>query len=188
MVRYRILDKKAQKLMKSLQPYIKSIHKSICFNAEGLLLHLGRFLIKEDHKSLILSHSMICELVQSLRQSISKPEELTVISCDISVSALETIGWLRDASIVDDNIILLLQNGILDFLLSLLAVAKEDVIDSSLHLLWSLFLHKHVRKSEEFQGKIVEFTSTLKAITCCTELRSLVLTALHMNSISGKLP
>lgn len=171
--------------MKDLQPFIRSIHKSIRFNAEGLLLHLGRFLIDEDRKSLILSYSMISELTQSLRQAISKPEQVIVLSCDISVSALETVNWLRDASVVNDNITILLQNDILELLFSLLVVANEEVIDSSLRLLWSLFLHEDVRRSEKLHGKIAVFTSTLRSITC-TELSLLVLTALYIDSVDSK--
>ena len=187
-VKHHMLDTKAHQVMKSLQPYIRSVHATIHFNAEGLLLHLGPFLIDEDRKILILSQFMINELTQGLRQAISEPEQPVALSSGMIISALETVNWLRGAAIVDDNITMFWQNGVTELILSLIAaaVAKEEIVDACLHLLWSLFIHERVGKSKEFQEKIPVFTSALHSVTCCTELNNLVLTALRIDSVHGK--
>jgi len=172
-------------LLRDLKPLLISEDKLISFNAQGILLHLGPFLFGQDCKSLILGQSKITELTKSFHEAISNPKQMTTLTCGITVSTIELIGWLKDATIVKENIDLILRNDLLDLLVSTISKAPAEVKEACFCLVWSMLVHNETQKHDSTKQLIVDFISTVKSLLP-SEFKHFLFSALYNDISIGK--
>jgi len=184
-VEYHLLDETGRILLRDLKPLLISEDKLISFNAQGILLHLGPFLFGQDCKSLILDHSKIYELTKGFHEAVSNPKQVTTLTCGISVSTIELLGWLKDATIVKENIDLILRNNLLDLLVSTINKAPAEVKEACLCLVWSMLVHNETQKHDSTKQLIIDFISAVKSLLPM-EFKHFLFSALYTDFSFGK--
>ena len=184
-VEYHVLDEIGHILLCDLKPLLISEDKMIYFNAQGILLHLGPFLFGQDSKSLILDHSKISELTSGFKEAMSNPKQVTTLTCGISVSTVELLGWLNDATIVKENIDLMLKNDILTLLVSTINEAPVEVKEACLCLVWSMLVHVEIKKCDSTIQLLVDFVSTVKSLLPL-EFKHFLFSAIYTDFSIGK--
>ena len=136
----------------------------MAYFAQGCLLQLGPYLFGQDCELLILDYSKINEMINSLKRAVCSEEQKTTLSCNVSVSALELLRCLEDATLMKQNIFLMLHNSILDVLLSFIPTVKLEMVNLSLNLVWAMLVHQEVKKSDEVLKKLSEFLVIVKSV------------------------
>jgi len=186
---YNILDETSHILLRDLKPLLISEDKMISFNAQGILLHLGPFLFGQDRESLILDHSRIHELTKGFHEAICNPKQVATLTCGINVSTIELLSWLNDATIVQENVDLMLSNDLLDLMVSTIDKAPVEVKETCLNLVWSMVVQNktsnETKKCDGTMQLLVDFISAVKSLLP-SDFKHFLFSALYTNFSTGK--
>ena len=148
---------------RDLKPYINSPQKNISFNSRVLLLHLGPFLSKQDREMLTLDLTIVKDFIELFQKALTSSDQTATFSCGISMSAIEIIGILQDASIAEENSCLMIENGLLEVILSSVDFMTFDTRQASFNLILSMLVNDNCIRNEEMQRKIYDFVQTLNS-------------------------
>lgn len=163
--KYHLLNETTtRQLLFDLKPLLLSEHASISYLAQGCLLQLGPLLFGQDREVLVLDYSKVNDLINSLKRAVNNEEQKTTLSCNIRVSATEILCQLEDATLMEQNIFLMLHNSILDVLLTFIANVKPEIVNLSLNLVWALLVHKEVKKRNDALKEVSDFVATVKSL------------------------
>ena len=162
---YHLLNETTtRQLLLDLKPLMVSSNEGISFNAQGCLLQLGPFLFGQDRHVLILNYFKIKELIDGLKKAVCNSEYKVVLSCNICISALELLNLLKCATLMKQNIILMIENSIFEALSSFTDTAKPEIMKSSLDLVWAIIVHEEIKKSDDVLKKALDFVISIKSV------------------------
>jgi hypothetical protein len=126
----------ADTMLKCLAPYAKSSSPSVSFDAMVVLLFIGSFLKKSDLKHLLLSPDQMDQIMFSLKSALR--DGTTLHLYDATCSIKEVMVWLEKAALLEENINLMVDHGMLDLFPALMSTQDSSLVSKVVKLMWTL--------------------------------------------------
>lgn len=143
--RHYVFNSGADTMLKYLVPYSKSSNPSVSFDAKIVLLHIAPYLSKSDFHYLLLSSDQTKLVVSSLRNAIKNSETMLSLYGG-TCSMVEVIVWLEHAALLEENVDLMINHGILELFPSLIRIQDQDTAIKGAKLLWTIACLDKVKK------------------------------------------
>lgn len=144
--RHHVFNSGADVMLKYLSPYTKSPSPSVSFDAKIVLLFIGSFLRKSDLKHLLFSPSQMQQIISNLKSAL-KNDATTLGLYGATCSIEEVMVWLEKAALLEGNVDLMVDHGMVELFPVLLGTEDRDLASKVAKLLWTFASIDKVKKT-----------------------------------------
>lgn len=156
-------------------PYAKSPNPSIAFDAKIVSLLIASYLRKSDYKHLLLSSDQMQQITLSLKKAVKGNTSLNLYGATCSMA--EVLVWLEKAALIEENVDLMINHGMLEFFPALMQVRDQDTATKGAKLMWTIACTVHkVRETLCQRSDIIALLKTSPSlkisqyVLCCIQL------------------
>ena len=157
--RHYVFNTGADTMLRYLLPYSKLSNPSISFDAKIILLHMAPYLKKSDLHYLLLSSDETKQVVSSLRDAITNGA-MTLTLYGETCSVAEVMVWLEQAALVEENVDLMIDHGILELFPALIRIQDQDTAAKVGKLMWTIACIDKVKKTLSQHSNIITLLKT----------------------------
>lgn len=154
--RHFVFDSSADTMLKHLLPFTKSSDPSVSFDAKVVLLPLGPYLKESDLKYLLFTKDQMKQTVSALNSAIANHQTVLQLY-ETTCSILEVIVWLEKASLIEGNVDLMINYGLLEIFPAVMRMENHDAAIKGAMLMWKIVCFDKMKKAVQQCSDIISF-------------------------------